>query len=222
MKEGMLYVVATPIGNLEDISLRALRILKEVDMIACEDTRVTKKLLHHFKISTPTISYFQHSSQAKIQLIINRLNLGKNIALVTDSGTPGISDPGNILVKNALENEIRVVPVPGASAITAIISISGINMQKFSFFAFPPHKKGREKFFKKIAESEYPAIYYDSSHRLMKNLSLIYKFCPTKKIIIARELTKIFEEVIRGNIKDVLTYFKNKDKLRGEFVIILY
>lgn len=219
---GILYVVGTPIGNLEDITLRALRILKEVGLIACEDTRVTKKLLGRFEIKTPTISYFQHSKPAKIEKIISELKNGKNIALVTDAGTPGISDPGNILVSECVKNEIKIVPIPGASALTALASSSGVNMQKFIFMAFPPHKKGREKFFKEIAESKYPVIYYESPHRLIKNLELLMKFKPDAKIIAGRELTKMFEEIIRGTVPEVLNYFQNKDRIKGEFAVIVY
>jgi len=222
MNNGILYVVATPIGNLEDITLRALRILKEADLIACEDTRVTKKLLSHFKISTLAISYHQHSRLTKIDWIIQQLKSGKNIALVTDAGTPGISDPGNILVSECAKNKIKIVSIPGASALTALASVSGINMQKFIFMAFPPHKKGREKFFKEIIAAKYPVIYYESPHRLIKNLEILMKFKPDAKIIAGRELTKIFEEVVRGTILEVLNYFQNKDKLRGEIVIIVH
>lgn len=221
MGKGTLYVVATPIGNLEDITLRALRILKEADFITCEDTRVTKKLLGRFEIKTPTISYFQHSKPAKINKIIDELQSGKNIALVTDAGTPGISDPGNLLVAEAVKNKIKIVPIPGPSALTSFISIAGIDLQKFIFLAFPPHKKGREKFFKEVAIAKYPVVYYESPHRIIKNLELLSSLSE-KQIIIGRELTKMFEEVFRGNIKDALIYFQNKDKLRGEFVIIIY
>ncbi|MBU1160125.1 16S rRNA (cytidine(1402)-2'-O)-methyltransferase [Patescibacteria group bacterium] len=221
MNKGTLYVVGTPIGNLEDITLRALRILKEADLIACEDTRVTKKLLGRYEIKTPVISYFQHSKPAKIDKIISELKSGKNIALVTDAGTPGVSDPGNLLVAEAVKNKIKIVPIPGPSALTSLISIAGINLQKFIFLAFPPHKKGREKFFKEVASAQYPVIYYESLHRIIKNLELL-SVLTDKKIIIGRELTKMFEELFRGNIKDALLYFQNKDKLRGEFVIIIY
>lgn len=214
--------MATPIGNLEDITLRALRILKEVDFIACEDTRVTKKLLSHFKINTLAISYHQHSRLTKIDWIIQQLKSGKNIALATDAGTPGISDPGNILVEEAAKNNIKVVPIPGASAITAMASVSGINMQKFIFMAFSPHKKGREKFFKEIAKSKYPVIYYESPHRLVKNLELLASFKKEANVIVGRELTKMFEEIIRGTVLEGLNYFQNKDKLKGEIVIIVH
>lgn len=222
MNKGILYVVATPIGNLEDITLRALRILREADFIACEDTRVTKKLLSHFKINTLAISYHQHSRLTKIDWIIQQLKSGKSIALVTDAGTPGISDPGNILISECAKNKIKIVPIPGPSALTALASVSGINMQKFIFMAFPPHKKGREKFFKEITAAKYPVIYYESPHRLVKNLELLASFKKNASIIVGRELTKMFEEIIRGTVPEVLNYFQNKDKLRGEIVAIVY
>lgn len=225
---GKLYIVATPIGNLEDITLRALRILKEVDLIACEDTRVTRKLLNYYNIETSTIAFHQHSDSEKIQKLINDLQNGKNIALVTDAGTPGVSDPGNILVKVAIENEISVIPIPGASAIASMISVAGIDMQQFTFMGFPPHKKGRETYFKKVAASEIPVMYYESPHRVLKNLELLSAILSelnserSKKIILGRELTKMFEEVVRGTVEEVLQYFKeNPSKVKGEFVIIV-
>lgn len=221
MTKGALYAVATPIGNLEDITLRTLRILKEVNLIACEDTRVAKKLLSHFKINTPVISYHQHSKLTKIDWIIAQLKTGKNVALITDAGTPGISDPGNMLVAEAAKNNIKVVPVPGASAIGAIASAAGIDMQRFIFMAFPPHKKGREKFFKEVADAEYPVIYYESPHRFIKNLELLSKFAPDAGIIVGRELTKMFEEIVRGKINEILEYFKKSDKIKGELTIIV-
>ncbi len=223
MNKGILYIVATPIGNLEDITLRALCILKEVELIACEDTRVTGKLLNHYSINKKLISYHQHSELKKIDLIIDKLREGTSIALVTDAGTPGISDPGNILVSEAIKNEIEIHPVPGVSALTSLISVAGIDLQKFFFFGFPPHKKGREKFFKEVIGSNYPVIYYESPHRFVKNLELLKELGSTKNIIVGRELTKFFEEVIRGNIDEVLLYFKeNPIKVKGEFALIVY
>lgn len=220
---GKLYIIATPIGNLEDITLRALRILKEVDLIACEDTRVTRKLLNHYEISTSTIAFHQHSDNEKIQKLIEDLKSGKNIAVVTDAGTPGVSDPGNILVEAAIEAEIEVQPIPGASAVASLISIAGIDMQQFTFLGFPPHKKGRETYFKKVAASEIPVMYYESPHRVLKNLEMLLKFAPEKKIILGRELTKMFEQTVRGSIEEVLKYFQeNPSKVKGEFVIITY
>ena len=182
-----LYIVATPIGNLEDISLRALRLLGEVDFILCEDTRVTRALLEHYHIKTPTISYHQHSGGGKVNEIINLLAGGKNLALVADAGTPGISDPGGKLVQAVIEkfgvgaadeSPVRIESVPGPSAVTAALSISGLPTDKFIFFGFPPHKKGRQTFIRKIVSSDYPAVVYESKHRIvrfLKELDSIYK-----------------------------------------------
>lgn len=223
IKMGILYIVASPIGNLKDITLRALETLKNVDLIACEDTRVTRKLLNHYSINKPTISYFQHSKISKISQIIDNLKNGNNVALVTDAGTPGISDPGNKLVEEILKNGIRVIPIPGPSALTALVSVAGIDMQRFIFLGYPPHKKGREKFFKEVIASKYPIIYYESPYRVIKNLELLKSLDANKKIIFGRELTKMFEEIIRGSIEEILEYFKNNpEKVKGEFVIIAY
>lgn len=223
---GKLYILATPIGNLEDITLRAIKILKEVDLILCEDTRQTKKLLARYEIFVKTESYHHHSSAGKIEKIIEFLEDGLNIALVSDAGTPGISDPGGKLVQAVLEKfgkEIKIIPIPGPSALTAIASVSGIPTDKFIFLGFPPHKKGRNKFFEQIKNFDFPTIYYESPYRLLKNLELVKEILPEKKIILGRELTKIFEEVVRGSAGEVLEYFiNNKDKVRGEIVIILY
>ena len=220
--KGILYVIATPIGNLEDITLRALRVLKEVDFVACEDTRVTSKLLNHYSIQKTLISYHQHSELKKIDLIISKLKEGSNIALVTDAGTPGISDPGNILVAEAVKNNIEIHPIPGASALAALVSVAGIDLQKFLFLGFPPHKKGRETFFKEVIESKYSIVYYESPHRFVKNLELLKLLGCEKRIIIGRELTKIFEQLVRGNISEIIQYFQeNADKIKGEFVVIV-
>jgi 16S rRNA (cytidine1402-2'-O)-methyltransferase len=174
----MLYIIGTPIGNLEDISLRALRILSEVDFVLCEDTRVTRKLLDHYKIKTKTVSYHQHSDEAKTEYVLDLLSQGKSLALVSDAGTPGISDPGGKLVEAAVkrfENEegvkkVVIESVPGPSAVTAALSISGIPTDKFIFMGFPPHKKGRQSFLEKIADSVYPIVVYESKHRIIKFL----------------------------------------------------
>ncbi len=221
MNTGILYIIATPIGNLGDITLRALETLKKVDLIACEDTRHTKKLLFHYEIEKPLISFHQHSKAIKFDKIILKIQAGENVALVTDAGTPGISDPGNQLVEEAIASGIAVIPIPGVSALTTLASVSGIDMQKFFFMGFPPHKKGRETFFKKVAEVEFPVVYYESPHRLVKNLEMLKNFAPEKKIILGRELTKMFEEIIRGDAQEVLEYFqKNEDKIKGEITII--
>lgn len=223
MNTGILYIVATPIGNLEDITLRALRILKEVDCVACEDTRVTSKLLSHYEISKPLLSLHQHSGKVQFDKIISQLLEGKNIAYCSDAGTPGVSDPGNQLVAEAVVKDVAVVPIAGASALTALISVAGIDMQTFNFLGFPPHKKGRETYFKKVAGLDLPAVYYDSPHRVIKNLELLKKFSPDKKVILGRELTKMFEQVVRGDINEVQKYFEeNPTKMKGEFVVIVY
>jgi 16S rRNA (cytidine1402-2'-O)-methyltransferase len=223
MDTGILYIVATPIGNLEDITLRALETLKKVDLVACEDTRVTKKLLNKYEIKTSVTSFFQHSKTPKIASIIGDLKSGKNVALVTDAGTPGISDPGNKLVEAAIFENIAVIPIPGASALTALVSVAGIDMQKFVFLGFPPHKKGRETFFKEVVASKYPVVYYESPHRVIKNLELLQSMDAEKNIILGRELTKMFEEIVRGKTEDALKYFsENPGKVKGEFTIIVY
>jgi 16S rRNA (cytidine1402-2'-O)-methyltransferase len=225
---GTLYIVATPIGNLEDITYRAVRILREADVIFCEDTRTTKKLLDHYQIQPETRSFYGAGSKTrkpepKIDYVMSELKTGKAVAFVTDAGTPGISDPGNLLVEKVVENNFSVVPVPGASALTVLASAAGIDLTKFLFLGFPPHKKGRETFFKKITISDCPVIYYESPHRLMKNLELLKTLDPEKKIILGRELTKMFEEIVRGNVSEVLEYFENNpDKVKGEIVIIAY
>ncbi|MEA2088984.1 MAG: 16S rRNA (cytidine(1402)-2'-O)-methyltransferase [Patescibacteria group bacterium] len=217
-----IYIVATPIGNLEDVTFRAVKILKQVDFILCEDTRIAKRLLNNYEINTPTISYHHHSGKSKIDSIIKLINQKRDLALVTDAGTPGISDPGNELIGEIykMSLDVLIIPIPGSSAILTLASVAGINMQKFIFLGFPPHKKGREKFFKQVANSKIPVIYYESPYRVLKNLELLQKFCD-KKVIIGREMTKIFEEIVRGEISDVLKYFKNK-KIKGEFTIIIH
>ncbi len=220
---GTLFIVATPIGNLEDITLRALRVLKEVEAIACEDTRVTSHLLSHYSISKPLLSLHQHSGQFQFGKILTLLKEGKSVAYVSDAGTPGVSDPGNKLVEQAVAENFVVVPIPGASALATLISVSGIDMQKFSFLGFPPHKKGRETFFKEVASSEIPVLYYDSPHRVIKNILLLQTFAPAKKIILGRELTKMFEEIVRGNAEEIKAYFsQNPTKMKGEFSVIVF
>ncbi len=220
---GILYIVATPIGNLGDITLRALETLKAVDVVLSEDTRVTGRLLMHFEIKKPMVSFHEHTDEKKAASLIERLQSGESMALVTDAGTPGLSDPGNVLVARATEAGIRVVPIPGVSALSAIVSVAGIDMREFVFLGFPPHKKGRETFFKKVAAFEYPVIYYESVHRVVKNLELLDTFAPEKKVILGRELTKMFEEVKRGTVAEILAYYHENDaKIKGEFVIIVY
>ena len=217
---GTLFIIATPIGNLEDITLRALRILKEVDLVACEDTRVTKKLLDHYQIDSPVISYHQHSRVGKIDFLIYKLKEGKNIALVSDAGTPGISDPGNLLVKAAAEEGIRVEAIPGPSAVTAALSIAGVATDRFLFLGFLPHKKGRQTILQEIIKSEQPVIFYESVHRIEKTLIQLYEFGLNRPVVVCRELTKKFETVYRGTVKEVLEQLET-DQVKGEFVVIV-
>jgi 16S rRNA (cytidine1402-2'-O)-methyltransferase len=211
-----LYIIATPIGNLGDITLRALEILKSVDLILCEDTRVAQKLLNHFEIKKPLQSYHQHSDNKKTDYILDLFKQGKNIALVSDSGTPSISDPGNKLVEDATKEGVDVVPIPGPSAMTTIASVAGISMDKFIFMGFPPHKKGRQTMFKEISESKYPVVIYESVHRIIKTLKELQQFNDFD-IVVGRELTKKFETIYRGRISEVVPQIEP----RGEFVIII-
>ncbi len=220
---GTLYIVATPIGNLGDMTLRALKTLKSVDVVLSEDTRVTGNLLRHFEIKKPLVSFHAHTEREKAEKLIARLVAGENMALVTDAGTPGISDPGNVLVSLAAAASVRTVPIPGASALAAIVSVAGIDMQEFVFKGFPPHKKGRETYFKAVARSVVPVVYYESPHRVVKNLELLGTFAPQKNLVLGRELTKIFEEVVRGSVGEVKEYLEKKvGKMKGEFVLIVY
>lgn len=217
-----LYIVATSIGNLEDVSLRVLRVLKEVDAIVCEDTRVTKKLLERYDIKTPTLSYFQHSETAKTEQIINLLESGKNLAYVSDAGTPGISDPGGKLVEavvSRLGAAISVVPIPGPAALTAALSISGFPADEFLFLGFPPHKKGRQTFFRNLAEEakKRTVVFYESPHRILKALEEIKNVSPEANLVVCRELTKMFETVYRGTPEAIIEQIGEKP--RGEFVI---
>lgn len=216
-----LYIVATPIGNLGDITLRAIETLKNVDFILAEDTRVTKKLLSHLGISKPLISFQEHSSPKVLERITGLLEEGKELALVTDAGTPGISDPGMRLISAARNVEdIKIVPIPGPSSLSAIISVSDIDLSEFSFFGFPPHKKGRETLFKRVSASEVPVILFESPHRIEKTLLQLEKFCGDRYVNIGRELTKMFEEVFRGTLSEAQKHFVGV-KQKGEFVIIL-
>lgn len=222
-KPGILFIVATPIGNLGDMTLRALETLKVVDAILCEDTRVTSRLLAHYEIKRPLVSCHEHTDDAKLGRLIRRLGQGESLAFVSDAGTPGLSDPGNKLVALALEADMKVVPIPGVSAVATLVSVAGIDMREFAFLGFPPHKKGRETFFKKVAGNEMPVIYYESPHRVLKNLELLVLFAPEKHVIIGRELTKLFEEIARGTTDEVFHYFgAHLDKVKGEFVVIVY
>jgi 16S rRNA (cytidine1402-2'-O)-methyltransferase len=217
-----LYVIATPIGNLEDITNRALRILSEVDLILCEDTRETKKLLDRYGIKTPTLSYHQHSEVRKVEEIMALLKEGKNLALVSDAGTPGISDPGSMLINKIVAEklEVNIIPLPGPSAFLAAISISGFPADRFLFLGFPPVKKRRNKFFEEVTSSKHPVVFYESTHRIVKTLTELGSVSSDRKAVVCRELTKKFETIYRGNVEKVLEDIK-KDDLRGEFVVVL-
>jgi len=224
----ILYIIATPIGNLEDISIRTLRILKEVDFVLCEDTRVTKKLLDHYNIKTKTISYHHHSNLKKTEYIIDLLKQEKNLALVSDAGTPGISDPGNKLIEIIILQNIntKIEPIPGPSAVITALSVSGLPTDKFIFLGFPPHKKGRQKFIKSIIDYIYPVVVYESKHRIIKFLEELVIFNKQKKfikkIIVFRELTKMHETIYRGELEEIINQIKNdKNAQKGEFVVII-
>lgn len=219
-----LHIVATPIGNLKDVTLRALEVLGSVDLVLAEDTRVTRKLLDHYELKTPLESFHEHTDKRKIDRILELLQTGKNIALVTDAGTPGISDPGNFLVAQVRQKlpEVSVQPIPGPSSITAAVSVAGIPMDEFVFYGFLPHKKGRQTKLKSIAVSEMPVILLESTHRIEKLLEELNEYCPDKKITLTRELTKKFEEVLTGSPQDLLEKLKaTPEKTKGEFVVII-
>ncbi|MBU0661116.1 16S rRNA (cytidine(1402)-2'-O)-methyltransferase [Patescibacteria group bacterium] len=219
--KGQLHIVATPIGNLADITIRALDTLRSVDLILCEDTRVTKRLLDAYEIETKTMSYHQHSTETKVGEIIALLQEGMHLALVTDAGTPGISDPGNMLISAVnQQTDIIVSPIPGASAIVAALSISGFPTDKFLFLGFPPHKNKRNKFFKEVAEAQYTVAFYESCHRIDKALLQLQEVLPKGSLVcVCRELTKKFEQIARGTIDEILNI---KTPAKGEFVLLVY
>lgn len=219
----MLYVVATPIGNLKDISLRALEVLRNVDFILAEDTRTTKKLLWHYKISTPCFSFHQYSSEKKIEKILEELKKDKNFALVSERGTPGISDPGANLIREILKkaSEIKIVPIPGPSAITAALSVCGERVNNFFFLGFLPQKKKRKKILNSLKEISYPILFYESSHRLLKTLKELKEVLENRKIILFKELTKLYEEIIRGNLDEIIERLEKEGRVRGEYVILI-
>jgi 16S rRNA (cytidine1402-2'-O)-methyltransferase len=218
---GKLYIVATPIGNLGDITLRALETLKSVDLILCEDTRVTKNLLEHYQISKTLSSYHQHTDARKIKEITSLLEDGKNIALVTDAGTPGISDPGGLLIEQIVKNagSVEIIPIPGASAVISALSISGFATDKFVFLGFPPHKNKRQKYFKEVAANESVVVFYESGHRIKKCLQELKELLdPKRQLVVCRELTKKFETIYRGTIAEIV---ENMQDERGEFVVVI-
>ncbi len=217
---GTLYIVSTPIGNLSDITFRAVEVLKQVDLIACEDTRRTKILLEKFGLAKNLISYYNYNERQRAEEIIRELKSGKNVALVSDSGTPGISDPGFVLIRRAIEENITVIPIPGPTAFVCALVGSGLPMDEFVFIGFLPHKKGRKAKLKKLSEEERTIILYESPHRLLKTLNEILEIFGDREIAVAKELTKIHEEFFRGRISEVLKKL-TPDKIKGEFVIVI-
>jgi 16S rRNA (cytidine1402-2'-O)-methyltransferase len=215
-----LYVIATPIGNLEDISYRAVRILGEVDYILAEDTRISKKLLERYSIKKPMLAWHQHSDSKSWQTIKRLLQDGKNCAFITDAGTPGVSDPGNVLVAHVTNEllDVNIIPIPGPSALTALLSVAGIATDRFLFLGFIPHKKGRSTFFQRIADSDLPVVFFESVHRIAKTLESL-KVIP-KQLIVGRELTKRHEIIYRGTATNILKQMK-KDHYKGEFIILV-
>ena len=224
--EGKLSVVATPIGNLGDITIRALDTLKGCDVIACEDTRVTAKLLARYEIQKPLLIFHAQSGKHATTRILQLLGEGKHVALVTDAGTPGVSDPGNELVRavrDALRDDVTVEAIPGPAALTAALSIAGMPTHEFTFLGFLPHKKGRQTLFREIADAERAIVFYESPHRIEKALqSLVEVLAPERRVATLRELTKMHESVVEGTAVEVQQYFvDHPDQVRGEFVVIV-
>ncbi len=218
-----LFVVATPIGNLKDLSERAKATLASVHTVVCEDTRVTKKLMEAFGIKTPVLSYHQHSGSPKVQQVLDLLAQGHDLALVTDAGTPAISDPGGQLVEAVIErlgNAVRIVPIPGPSAVITALSVAGVSADRFIFLGFPPHKKGRQTFFDELGNYKITVVFYESTHRILKALEEIESRYPDRSLVVCRELTKLHETIYRGTAKEVTEQLKSTS-IKGEFVIVL-
>jgi len=220
-KQGTLYIVATPIGNLEDITLRALRVLKEVDLIAAEDTRHSRILMMAYDIKTPLISLHEHNEQERSSLIVSKIKAGTSVAYVSDAGTPCISDPGYRLVNFAMENKIRVVPIPGASAVIAALSACGLPVDQFLFCGFlPPRENKRRRFLESVRDEEKLILFYESPSRITATLQAVYDILGDRQIVVARELTKTFEEIKRGPISQLISEW-SANKAKGEFTVII-
>lgn len=217
-----LYIVSTPIGNLEDITLRALNTLKEVDLIACEDTRTAGKLLSYYGIKKPLLSYHEHNEIEKSKELLSELIEGKSIAVVTDAGTPGVSDPGYRIVKLASENGIQVIPIPGASATLAALSVSGLPTSSFTFHGFPPRQSKRlNEFLQRIKDSSETLIFYESPNRIIKTLEAMIEVLGDRHSSVSREITKMYEETIRGTLSEIKDALEARDSIRGEFTLVL-
>ena len=220
IQNGTLYLVATPIGNLEDITYRAVKVLTSVDLIAAEDTRTTKILLDHYSIRKPMMSYYSYNEQTRAPQLIEKLLSGQSVALVSDAGTPGISDPAFHIVQQALENGISIIPIPGPAAFVAALVASGLPTDRFVFEGFLPLKKGRKTKFESLKSEPRTIIIYESPHRIIKTLTDIQAYLGSRNVVVARELTKKFEEIVRGSVQAVLADFSKKTP-RGEFVILI-
>ena len=218
--KGKFFIVSTPIGNLKDITFRAVEILKMVSLIAAEDTRKSKVLLSHYKIKTKLISYFEHNKLSRIPKLINHLNDGNDLALISDAGTPGISDPAYRILNAAIEENISIQSIPGPSAVLASLVSSGLPSDRFIFEGFLPHKKGRTKKILNIKNQKATIVYYESPHRLLKTLSQLLDLLGDRPAVVCRELTKIHEEIKRGTISSLLQYFK-KTQVKGECVLLI-
>ncbi len=220
-QSGILYICGTPIGNLEDITLRCLNVLKKVDLIAAEDTRHTKILLKHYQIKKPGTSYHKYSKEKKVEYILQLLQEGKDIALLSDAGMPGICDPGYEIISRAIENNITIIPVPGVSALTAALVVSGFAMERFVFEGFIPRKKGeKERFFLNLKDEERTIIFYEAPHRIKDTLNMLKETMGDRRIVVARELTKRFEEIIRGRLSSVADSLNNRE-IKGEITLVL-
>jgi 16S rRNA (cytidine1402-2'-O)-methyltransferase len=217
---GSLAVVATPIGNLGDFSFRAIEILKSADVLLCEDTRHSKRLLDHYMIQVATTSYGAHNLKTKLPWVLEQLAQGKKLALISDAGTPGISDPGTMLVGSAIEAGYEVFTVPGASAMISALVVSGLRTDSFVFEGFLPHKKGRQTKLKQLATEPRTIVLYESVHRIQKTLSELRDYLGDRKVAVCRELTKLHEEIVRGNLSDAIAHFEKKEP-RGEFVVVV-
>lgn len=216
----MLYIVATPIGNLEDMSARAIRTLKEVDLIAAEDTRTSGVLLKKYEITTPLTSFHAFNDERKTSELVERMLAGQSVALISDAGTPGISDPGFVLVREARRAGIRVIPIPGPAAFLTALSASGLPIHHFLYLGFLPMKKGRQTLLKQLQEEKNTVVFYESPHRILKTLQEFSQYFPERKLVVAREMTKIHEEFVEGNAAELHEYFQKKTP-RGEFVVIM-
>ncbi len=220
-QSGILYICGTPIGNLKDITLRCLNVLKKVDLIAAEDTRHTEILLNHYQIRKPSTSYHKYSKEKKVEHILQLLQEGKKIALLSDAGMPGICDPGYEIIRKAIENSITIIPIPGVSALTTALVVSGFALERFVFEGFVPRKKGeKRRFFLNLKDEERTIVFYETPHRIKDTLNTLKEVMGDRRIVIARELTKKFEEIIRGKLSSVADSLNNRE-IKGEITLVL-